>query len=699
MWLEACDSIGLHIFGPWKNMNNPLLEESGLPRFSAIRPEHVEPALAATLERNRTELEALLNNSAEADFAGTIAPLEEMMDRLHRAWAPVNHLHMVANSDALRDAYNRCLPVLSDYTTELAQDERLFQLYNKVSEGLGKKKSVEAKLLEVSLRDFQLAGIDLPLDKKARYKEAVSELAQLQALFEQNLLDEMAAWSHHTTSAAEVEGVPVAVLAQAKRQAEADDLDGWLLRLDQPTYVAVLTHADNPALREKFYRAWVTRCSDQSDSEGQFDNTSNMDDILTLRHEIAGLVGFENFADYALATRMAKSVEEVESFLLELAAVSLPVATKEFAALQEWAGTTLSAWDVGYYSEKLRRDKFSISDAELRPYFPLDSVLDGLFKVIKNLYGIDVVQAHDIDTWDDKVRYYRLVNPDGTEVGGFFMDLFARSNKRSGAWMDECLLRTRVNGQLENPVAHLVCNYTEPSQGKPALLSHDEIVTLFHECGHTLHHLLSIIDYPSIAGTRVAWDAVELPSQFMENFAWDKEVLRDLSSHIETGESLPDDMLSRINASRVFQAGMAMIRQLEFSLFDWRMHANYDPSEVGQILATHERVRDEVSVIKAPAYSRLPNSFAHVFSGSYAAGYYSYKWAEVLAADAFMAFREAGLFDANLARQFREQILEIGGSRDFAKAYEAFRGRPASVEPLLIQDGILENTETTRAVS
>ena len=680
-------------------MNNPLLEESGLPRFSAIRPEHVEPALHETLERNRNELEALLNGGNQSDFAATIAPLEEMMDRLHRAWAPVNHLHMVANNDELRDAYNRCLPVLSDYTTELAQDERLFKLYNNVNEKLGNRQPIEAKLLEVSLREFQLAGVDLPQDKKSRYKEAVSELTQLQALFEQNLLDEMAAWSHHATNSAEVEGVPAAVLAQAKRQAEAKNLEGWLLRLDQPTYVAVLTHADNQDLREKFYRAWVTRCSDQSDSEGQFDNSAIMDNILTLRHEIAGLVGFKNFADYALATRMAKSTEEVEGFLLELASVSLPVATKEFADLEAWAETELSAWDVAYYSEKLRQDKFSISEEELRPFFPLDSVLNGLFKVIKNLYGIDIVQSNDVETWDDKVRYYRLINTDGTEVGSFFMDLFARSNKRSGAWMDECLLRTRVNGSVENPVAHLVCNYTEPGDGKPALLSHDEIVTLFHECGHTLHHLLSIIDYPSIAGTRVAWDAVELPSQFMENFAWDKDVLRDLSSHFETGESLPEDMLSRINASRVFQAGLAMIRQLEFSLFDWRMHANYDPDAGSQIQSTHQQVRDEVSVIKAPAYNRLPNSFAHVFSGAYAAGYYSYKWAEVLAADAFMAFREAGLFDAKLAAKFREQILEIGGSRDFSEAYEAFRGRPASVEPLLIQDGILEGTETGRAAS
>ncbi len=670
-------------------MTNPLLEEQGLPRFSAIRPEHVEPALTLTLERNRSELEELLRRATEPNFANAIAPLEDMMDRLHRVWAPVNHLNMVANSDALREAYNACLPLISNYTTELAQDERLFKLYTQVDTTCADQDSVEAKLIEHALRDFHLAGVDLPAEKKARFKAAVAELTQLQARFEQNLLDEMADWSHHVTDPEGVAGIPAAVLAQAGRQAEAAELEGWLLKLDQPTYVAILTHAEDRELREKFYRAWVTRCSDQSDSEGRYDNADLMEDILRLRHEISELIGYDNFADYALATRMAESVDEVERFLLELAEVSLPVAKQEFKDLNEWAGIDLSAWDVAFYSERLRREKYSISDEELRPFFPLTRVLDGLFGALKKLYGIDTKEQSGVDIWNNKVRYYQLLNADGSEVGGFFIDLYARQNKRAGAWMDECLLRRNIDNRISLPVAHLVCNYTEPSDGDATLLSHDEIVTLFHEFGHTLHHLLSRIDYPSIAGTRVAWDAVELPSQFMENFAWDPDVLRDMSSHIETGAALSDDLLHKINASRTFHAGMSMVRQIEFALFDWRIHATYDSQTGGRVQAIHEDVRDKVSVIRAPAYNRLPNSFAHIFSGGYAAGYYSYKWAEVLAADAFTAFRESGLFNQELAQRFRQNILEVGGSAEFADAYRAFRGRPASIEALLVQDGIL----------
>lgn len=672
-------------------MSNPLLEEQGLPKFSAICPEHIEPALQETLQRNRTELEALLQSTEAPTFGSAIAPLENMMDRLHRTWAPVNHLHMVANTDALRDVYNRCLPILSDYTTELSQDERLFDLHRKVNEAHEGEDTPEAKLLENSLRDFHLSGVDLPADKKALYKKAVSELTQLQATFEQNLLDEMAHWSTHETNAENIAGIPSPVLAQARRQAEAAGLEGWLLQLDQPTYVAVLTHADNRALRETFYRAWVTRCSDQSASNGKFDNTQLMDNILKLRYDLSLLVGYVNFADYALATRMAESVDAVEKFLLELAEVSLPVAKKEFAALEQWADTKLASWDVAFYSEKLREQQFSISDAELRPYFPLERVLDGLFSVLQKLYDIRVTERTDVDIWQDEVRYYQLITADDNELGGFYIDLYARPNKRSGAWMDECLLRRRVGSEILAPVAHLVCNYTAPSDGEPTLLSHDEIVTLFHEFGHTLHHLLSRIDYPSIAGTRVAWDAVELPSQFMENFAWDTDVLRDMSKHIDTGKSLPEELLTKLNASRVFHAGLSMVRQIEFALFDWRIHAGYDPQYGGRIQQQHDDVRALVSVIQAPEFNRLPNSFAHVFSGAYAAGYYSYKWAEVLAADAFTAFREAGLFNPELAQRFRQNILEVGGSKDIGEAYQAFRGRPANIEALLVQDGILES--------
>ena len=678
-------------------MTNPLLDEQGLPLFSKILPEHIEPALDATLERNRSDLEQLLANSDTPNFTNAIMPLEEMHDRLHRTWSPVSHLQMVASSDALRDAYNRCLPKLSRYATELAQDERLYKLYKEVDDQLATQTDTpENKLLEHALRDFHLAGVDLPSEQKMRFRDVMEELTQLQAKYEQNLLDSMGAWTRHETDKQSLTGITDAVLNAARAAAEEQNLEGWLLRLDQPTYIAVITHADNADLRKTFYTAWVTRASEQAPGDGKFDNTPLMEDILRLRHEAATLVGFDNFAAYALASRMATTVAEVSDFLLHLAEVAKPAAIKELAELQAWAGQELNNWDIAYYSEKLRLERFSISDEALRPYFPLPRVLDGLFSVLQRLYGISVKEQDDVDRWQSAVRYYALKNDKDEVIGGFFIDLYSRPNKRSGAWMDECLLRKRSAAGVQIPVAHLVCNFTSPTDDKPALLSHAEVVTLFHEFGHTLHHMLTRIDYPSIAGiSGVPWDAVELPSQFMENFAWDPEVVREMSGHFETGKSLPEELLTKLEASRVFQAGLAMIRQVEFSLFDWRIHSEYEPDKGGRINDILEQVRERVAVIPTPAFSRFANSFSHVFGGSYAAGYYSYKWAEVLAADAFSAFQEAGLFDPKVARHFRETILEVGGSTDIADAFKAFRGRAPSIEPLLKQAGILSSDTTT----
>ncbi|MDP7041539.1 MAG: M3 family metallopeptidase, partial [Gammaproteobacteria bacterium] len=458
----------------------------------------------------------------------------------------------------------------------------------------------------------------------------------------------------------------------------------------QPTYIAVITHADNAELRKDFYTAWVTRASDQGQASDEFDNTALMEDIMGLRHRAAILVGFDNYADYALASRMAGSVAEVTEFLEQLAKVAKPAAVNEFKELQDWTGKKLNAWDVAYYAEKLRLKNFSISDEELRPYFPLERVMDGLFQVMQQLFGLTAREEQDIDRWQPEVRYYSLVNDRNETIGGFFVDLYARRNKRSGAWMDECVLRKRSKSGVQIPVAHLVCNFTCPASDKPALLTHEEIVTLFHEFGHTLHHLLTRIDYPSVSGINgVPWDAVELPSQFMENFAWDPDVVRDMSSHFETGEPLPDDLLLKLQASRVFHSGLQMVRQIEFSLFDWRIHSEYDPDKGARIREILGEVRDAYSVIESPPFSRFENSFAHVFGGSYAAGYYSYKWAEVLAADAFAAFREAGLFDRKVADRFRETILEVGGTADIGAAFQAFRGRAPQIEPLLEQAGIV----------
>ncbi|MEC9375746.1 MAG: M3 family metallopeptidase [Pseudomonadota bacterium] len=672
-------------------MNNPLLEVSGLPCFNKILPEHVEPALKLTLTRNRAKLESLLNDTSEPNFSNTILEIEKMIDRLHRVWAPINHLNMVASNKDLRDAYNRCLPLLSDYSTEITQNEKLFSVYKKVADTLDHESSIEGKLVEISLRDFKLAGVNLTEEIKSDYRSAISKLTQLEARFEQNILDAMAAWSYHTQILEELKGIPKEILQQAVHHAKGEGLNGWLFKLDQPTYVGIITHADNRLIREKFYRAWVTRCSDKSDKNSDLNNHVIMNEILKLRHQIANLIGFKSFAEYVLETRMAKSVTEVEEFLNNLAEISLPVAQKEYQQLKTWSGLDLAAWDINYYSEKMRQEKFLIADEVLRPFFPLDTVLDGLFGVITKLYDIQFKEEKDVETWNNSVRFYRAFDSNNDEIGGIFLDLFARENKRAGAWMDECILLSKHDGKLEKPVAHLVCNFTEPNISESALLNHDEIVTLFHECGHVLHHLLTTIDYPSIAGTRVAWDAVELPSQFMENFAWDPKVLKKLSSHIDTGETLPEEMLSQINNSRVFLAGINMIRQLEFALFDWKIHKNYKTNDDGQIQKTLKQVRDKINVIKPPEYNRLANSFSHVFGGSYAAGYYSYKWAEVLAADAFMAFQKSDLFNEALAKKFRKEILEIGGSRDFNDAYQAFRGRPANIEALLTQSGIMQD--------
>lgn len=676
-------------------MTNPLLEERGLPRFSQIQPDQIEAALDATLDRNRAELQALLARDDAPSFDNAVLSLEEMHERLHRVWAPVRHMQMVASSDLLRSAYNNCLPKLSRYSTEIAQNEELFRLYQQVKESLGDSAGQEeSSLLEHALRDFHLAGVDLPADKKARFGEVMEELSQLQAKFEQNLLDSMSGWSHHEKDADAISGIPEPVLKVAQGNAAEKDTEGWLFRLDQPTYVAVITHADNRELREIFYRAWVTRASANGPGGSAYDNAPLLEDIMRLRHEAALLIGYNNFAEYALANRMAASVKEVADFLMHLAELSRGAAEKEYRELNEWAGIELQAWDVAYYAEKLCLERFSISDEELRPYFPLPRVLDGLFDVLQQLYGVTVKEKDDVDRWQPAVRYFALHDPTGAEIGGFYIDLYSRPNKRSGAWMDECVLRKGYSKDKQLPVAHLVCNFTEPADDKPALLSHDEVVTMFHEFGHTLHHMLTRVNYPSIAGiSGVPWDAVELPSQFMENFAWDPAVVRKMSGHYETGKPLPEELLNKLEKSRVFHSGLAMVRQIEFALFDWRIHAEYDPAEGARIREIHSEVRDKVSVIPMPEYNHFENSFSHVFGGSYAAGYYSYKWAEVLAADAFAAFQEAGLFDQVVADSFRTHILEVGGSVDIAKAFEAFRGRPPEIESLLKQDGILNGQQ------
>ena len=670
-------------------MSNPLLDSHELPAFSSIRPEDIEPAIRQVLDENRAQLKVLLESKADT-WDRLVVPLEEMQHRLSRTWSPVGHMNGVVNSDELRAAYNACLPLLTAWHTDLAQNADLYRAYETVLQKEGASLTpAQRKLIENALRDFRLAGVALPEDKKQRFKALMEKLTTLQSKFDENVLDATNAWSRHVTDATELAGLPPPVVARAKAAAQSAGKDGWFFTLDAPNYQAILMHAENVNLRREFYHAWVTRGSDQGLSPERWDNSELMAQILATRRELASVVGFGNYAEYSLATKMASSVGEVREFLEQLAAKSKPVARREFDELTEFAGRPLDAWDVAFYAERLKRERFSLSEEALRPYFPLPRVLSGMFIVAERLYGVRIVERESFDTYHPDVQFYDILNADGSRRGGFFVDLYARAKKRGGAWMDECVGRKHLGASSSLPIAYLVCNFTPPVGDQPALLTHSEVVTMFHEFGHGLHHMLTRVDYPSIAGINgVAWDAVELPSQFMENFAWQPEVLPLISAHVETGEPLPEEELKRLLGSRTYHAGMASVRQLEFALFDLRIHSEIAGEGIERIQQILEEVRAAVAVVKPPAFNRFAHAFQHIFSGGYAAGYYSYKWAEVLAADAFSAFEEEGIFNEKVSHRFLNAILEQGGSRDAMEAFVDFRGRKPQIEPLLRQLGL-----------
>lgn len=671
-------------------MTNPLLETHELPPFSTIRPEHIEAAVRQLLDKHRNRLTQLLESGAQT-WESLIVPLEEMQHRLARVWSPVSHMNGVVNSDELRSAYNACLPLLTAWNTDLAQNVLLHRAYTAVLDNEGTSLSAgQRKLLENALRDFRLAGVALPEERKQRFKQLVEQLATLQSKFDENVLDATNAWSRSITNEADLTGLPAPVIERALAAARAKQEEGWLFTLDAPNYQSIMMYAENESLRREFYEAWVTRASDQGPLAGRWNNTELMSQILAARHEVAQLVGFASYAEYSLATKMATSVQEVRQFLDELAAKSKPVASREYDELTQFAQRPLNAWDVGFYAERLKRERFSLSEEALRPYFPLPRVLAGMFGVAERLYGVRIVERQGVDLYHPDARFYDILDTDGSRRGSFFVDLYARAKKRGGAWMDECVGRKQLNGSATTlPVAYLVCNFMPPMGSQPSLLTHTEVVTMFHEFGHGLHHMLTRVDYPSIAGINgVAWDAVELPSQFMENFAWRAEVLPLISAHVETGAPLPKVELERLMGSRTFQAGMQTVRQLEFALFDLRIHSEYSPQAGARIMETLNEVRAQVAVVQPPAFNRFAHGFQHIFSGGYAAGYYSYKWAEVLAADAFSAFEEAGIFNSAVSQRFLASILEQGGSRDAMDAFIAFRGRKPQIEPLLKQLGL-----------
>jgi oligopeptidase A len=670
-------------------VNNPLLNLESLPAFDRIEPAHARPALERILSENRDRLQQLTTQT-DPTFASLVVPVEDLSYRLSRVWSPIGHLNAVANSPDMRQAYNQCVPLLTAYSSELGQNAALYAGYAHVFKHEGDRlDSSQRKLLENALRDFRLAGVDLPAERRDRYREVVQRLAQLATKFSENVLDAARAYTRSVTDGSELEGLPESFVDRAAADAREAGQAGWLFKLDQPTYMTIMANAANAQLRRDIYEAWVTRASEMGPSAGQFDNNPIIAEILPLRHELAQLLGFNNFVDYALATRMAKSGKQVLGFLDDLARRCRPAAIQEFADLEEFAGRKLNAWDLAFFGERLQESRFKVSQEALRPYFPLSKVLSGLFALTERLYGITLVQRPEVSVWHPTVRYYDLKDARGAAVAGFYLDPYSRSEKRSGAWMDECVIAKSLPSGRALPVAQLICNFTAPVGDAPALLTHNEVTTLFHEFGHGLHHMLTQVAYPSIAGINgVAWDAVELPSQFMENFAWRAEVLPLISAHVVDGKPLPTDMLRRLQGTRTFNAALDTLRQIELAGFDFELHANFDPAAGARVAETLDGVRQRVAVVPAAPFNRMPASFAHIFAGGYAAGYYSYKWAEVLAADAFDAFEQAGVFDGATAARFLDSILARGGSLDAMEAFVRFRGRQPDVRPLLKQTGI-----------
>ena len=689
-------------------MTNPLLQAHVLPPFSAIEAAHVEPAVSKIISESRVYIENLLASLVKPTWETLVAPLEEQGDKLDQAWSPVSHLNAVRNNDELRQAYNASIALLTEYGTELSQNENLFKAYQQLadSEAYSKLSQSQQQAVNNALRDFRLGGVALNDDDKKRYAEIQQRLSELSNQFSNHVLDSTQAWFKHFATADALAGLPESALAQAAQAAQQKSLDGYVITLDFPSYYAVIMYAENRALREEIYTANVTRATGNSQKTNaehnieftaEFDNTGIIAETLALRHELAQLLGFANYAERSLATKMAQSPQQVLDFLQALAQKSKPYAKRDYAELREFASangcTDLQAWDTTYYSEKLRVEKYSISQEELRPYFPAEKVISGMFDVVARLFGIQVKQISEFDTYHSDVRFYEIYK-NNIHIASFYLDLFARESKRGGAWMADARVRRKTVQGLQLPIAFLTCNFTPPVGDTPSLLTHDEVTTLFHEFGHGIHHMLTQIDVAAVSGINgVAWDAVELPSQFMENWCWEPEAIPLISGHYQTGESLPQNLLDKMLAAKNFHSGLQMLRQIEFSLFDFRLHAEYDPANPLSAQDVLQQVRNEVAVVQPPAFNRFENSFSHIFAGGYAAGYYSYKWAEVLSADAFSRFEEEGIFNATTGESFLREILQQGGSKTPMELFTKFRGREPNIDALLRHSGIEVHSE------
>jgi len=674
-------------------MSNPLLDFSSLPRFASIRPAHVAPAADELIASGRATIERLAVLDSAPTWENFVEPLDDANEKLARAWSAVSHMNAVVNTPEFREAYNAALPKITEYFSEQGQDQRLHAGFKSLAAtpGFESWPAARRRHVELQLRDFRLGGAELPPPKKARFLEIQAALAKLGARFQDNVLDATNAFGLYVDDASELSGIPADVLQTAHEAAANEGRQGWKLTLHMPCYMPVMQYADNHGLRERMYRANVTRASESGKPE--WDNTPNMRRTLELRAEAAALLGYASFAEVSLATKMAATPREALAFLEDLARRSKPFAERDMEELRSFARDELDmadvrASDVAYVSEKLRQRRYAFSDQEVKQYFREDEVLAGLFRLVETLYGLSI-RPGSVEVWHPTVRFHEITDRTGALVGQFYLDAYARENKRGGAWMNDVVNRRRLGSRVQTPVAFLTCNFSAPVGGKPALFTHREVSTLFHEFGHGLHQLLTQVDELGVSGIHgVEWDAVELPSQFMENFVWRAEVLPLISAHIDTGEPLPVDMLQRLLGTRTFNAALDTLRQIELATFDFELHANFDPKLGANVAETLAAVRRRVAVVPAAPFNRMPASFAHIFAGGYAAGYYSYKWAEVLAADAFEAFEEAGVFDAETAARFCESILARGGSVDAMDAFVRFRGRQPDVRPLLKQTGI-----------
>ncbi|WP_314284727.1 oligopeptidase A [Haemophilus sputorum] len=674
-------------------MSNPLLNYTGLPAFSKIKPEHIKPAVEAVIKTCRETIEAVskIENPTWENF---YLPQAAAGDQFSRAWSPVGHLNAVKNSPELREAYQACLPLLSEYSTWAGQHKGLYEGYLKLknSPAFESYSLAQKKAIENSLRDFELSGISLPEDKQKRYGEISARLSELSSDFSNNVLDATMGWDIVITDESQLKGLPESALEAAKLSAESKGKKGYRFTLEFPSYYPVLTYCENRELREMMYKEYATRASDQGSNAGKWDNSANIDEKLKLRRELAQLLGFATYADYSLATKMAENPQQVVEFLEDLANRAKKQAKEELCALKAFANHAcseqLEPWDIAYYSEKQKQALYAINDEELRPYFPEDRVLSGLFELMKRIFDLRIEEKFGIDTWHKDVRFFQIYDEQGEERGAFYLDLYARENKRGGAWMDDCINQKRfADGRLQKPVAYLTCNFNKPIGNKPALFTHDEVTTLFHEFGHGIHHMLTQIEVGDVAGINgVPWDAVELPSQFLENWCWEEEALAFISGHYETGEPLPKEKLTQLLKAKNFQAAMFVVRQLEFGLFDFRLHLA-EPRE-GLVLDTLKAVKAEVAIVKTPEWVRTPHSFSHIFAGGYAAGYYSYLWAEVLSADAFSKFEEDGIFNRETGQSFLDNILTRGGSEEPMVLFERFRGRKPTLDALLRHKGI-----------